>query len=384
MKNDNDPYDDTRYGHGTGEARDSVSPDQQRQGRAGGCPECRFVPTRVGDSFITDVNEFGKAVVYATDNGAKVVQCALGTINRNALRPGRARLRLQEGRARGGRAWPTRTPATTTCPRPATTRCPVHAIQYDGPSARTRRPSSRSPVLELRRAELPLRLGHRLLQRGHGRALGHRGLVYSAGLKNTTSPRSRPGEAAQIFFTTADDIDVPESREARRASTAGRTGLRSALRLRPRERQPRGRGREGGAHPARGRHHLAPAGSRCSTRTRSGPDRHRGLGLAPRASSTTTWRVGPGRAAARRRVQGLQRDEEHRPSVVVGADGAARVARHPRHRPDPRAGRRQPARRERLHHHRARARDRALRRRHRRRARRAAPHVLRARAIRRW
>jgi hypothetical protein len=72
MKNDNDPYDDTRYGHGTGEARDSVSRANNGIGSAGGCPECRFIPTRVGDSFITDVNEFGKAVVYATDNGAKV------------------------------------------------------------------------------------------------------------------------------------------------------------------------------------------------------------------------------------------------------------------------------------------------------------------------
>ena len=32
-KNDNDPYDDTRYGHGTGEARDSSAAGQQRAGR---------------------------------------------------------------------------------------------------------------------------------------------------------------------------------------------------------------------------------------------------------------------------------------------------------------------------------------------------------------
>src|SRR5262245_33165638 len=83
MKNDNDPYDDTRYGHGSGEARDSSAQTNNGAGGAGVSPLCRFIPTRVGDSFITDVNGFAKAVVYATDNGASIVQCALGTINMN-------------------------------------------------------------------------------------------------------------------------------------------------------------------------------------------------------------------------------------------------------------------------------------------------------------
>ena len=83
MKADNNPYDDTRYGHGTGEARDSTATGNNGKGSIGGRPKCRFIPMRVGDSFITDVNLFAEAVVYATDNGAKVVQCALGTLNMN-------------------------------------------------------------------------------------------------------------------------------------------------------------------------------------------------------------------------------------------------------------------------------------------------------------
>ncbi len=83
MKDDNDPYDDTRYGHGTGEARDSSAQTNNMIGDAGVCPLCRFMPLRAGDSFITDVTLFGKAVAYATDNGASVMQCALGTINNN-------------------------------------------------------------------------------------------------------------------------------------------------------------------------------------------------------------------------------------------------------------------------------------------------------------
>src|SRR5690606_30802867 len=85
MKDDNDPYDDTRYGHGTGEARDSVAEGNDGRGDIGGCPKCRYIPRRVADSFIADVNAFAQAVVYATDNGAKVVQCALGTVNMNAF-----------------------------------------------------------------------------------------------------------------------------------------------------------------------------------------------------------------------------------------------------------------------------------------------------------
>ena len=40
---------------------------------------------RVGDSFIADVNRFGQAVIYATDNDVQVVQEALGTLNNSSL-----------------------------------------------------------------------------------------------------------------------------------------------------------------------------------------------------------------------------------------------------------------------------------------------------------
>ena len=40
---------------------------------------------RVGDSFIADVNRFAAAVIYAVDNGALVIQSALGTLNNSSL-----------------------------------------------------------------------------------------------------------------------------------------------------------------------------------------------------------------------------------------------------------------------------------------------------------
>src|SRR2546429_874262 len=72
VDNDNDPYDDVHYGHGTGEARDSNA-EANNGNDLGTCPNCTVVPLRVGQSFIADVNRFAQAVVYATDNNVLVV-----------------------------------------------------------------------------------------------------------------------------------------------------------------------------------------------------------------------------------------------------------------------------------------------------------------------
>ena len=85
MDDDNDPYDDVQYGHGTGEAQDSVAEAENDQGGVGTCPSCMAYHMRVGDSFIADVNRFAAAVTYATDNGALVIQEALGTVNNTSL-----------------------------------------------------------------------------------------------------------------------------------------------------------------------------------------------------------------------------------------------------------------------------------------------------------
>lgn len=84
FENDNDPNDDVDYGHGTGEARDSTS-EAGVDDEDGTCPNCMSMPLRVGDSFVADVNHFAEAVVYAVDNGALVVQEALGTLNNSSF-----------------------------------------------------------------------------------------------------------------------------------------------------------------------------------------------------------------------------------------------------------------------------------------------------------
>ncbi len=77
---DNDPLDTVEYGHGTGEAKDSTAAENG-SGDVGGCPGCRFIPIRVGDSFIADGGRFAAGVLFAMDVGADVVQEALGAIS---------------------------------------------------------------------------------------------------------------------------------------------------------------------------------------------------------------------------------------------------------------------------------------------------------------
>jgi hypothetical protein len=79
--NDNNPYDDTRYGHGTGEARDSSAIGNDVGGDIGTCPNCMVLNLRVSDSFVADVNNFANAVYYGVDMGALVIQEALGALN---------------------------------------------------------------------------------------------------------------------------------------------------------------------------------------------------------------------------------------------------------------------------------------------------------------
>src|SRR6185436_14297951 len=131
MKDDNDPYDDTRYGHGTGEANDSTAAANNMIGGAGVCPKCRFVPTRVGDIFITDVTSFGKAVVYAADNDVKIVQCALGTINMNRY----AQSALDYAYDKGVLVITSMADENSrhhNLPATSNHTLPVHAIEYDG------------------------------------------------------------------------------------------------------------------------------------------------------------------------------------------------------------------------------------------------------------
>lgn len=80
-EHDNDPGDRTRFGHGTGEALDSTGALNNGIGHAGICGNCTFMAVRVNDSFVVDANAFSDGVIYAVDQGASLVQQALGAAN---------------------------------------------------------------------------------------------------------------------------------------------------------------------------------------------------------------------------------------------------------------------------------------------------------------
>ncbi|HEV3127343.1 MAG TPA: hypothetical protein VGY32_00090 [Solirubrobacteraceae bacterium] len=84
VDNNNDPYDDVQYGHGTGEVQDSAG-EANTNSTLGTCPNCMITELRVGESFIADVNRFAQAVLYATDVGASVIQEPLGTLDNSSF-----------------------------------------------------------------------------------------------------------------------------------------------------------------------------------------------------------------------------------------------------------------------------------------------------------
>jgi MYXO-CTERM domain-containing protein len=84
MWNDNNPYDDTDAGHGTGEALLSAE-EGGDGGDVGSCPNCMLLHMRVGDGFVADASGFASAVLYATDRGADIVQVAIGSLTRPAF-----------------------------------------------------------------------------------------------------------------------------------------------------------------------------------------------------------------------------------------------------------------------------------------------------------
>lgn len=216
FKNDNDPFDDTDYGHGTGEARDSAGATNNGIGGAGVCPTCRFVAMRVGDSFIANVNDYAQAVIYAADNGAQVVQEALGTINMNSY-----------AQAAMDYAWAKGTVIVASMAdensrhhnQPAANNhtMPVHAITMlgaDEQSTTARSFLAFNPCTNYGGQNYLSASGTGCSSEAVGRLSGLSGLVYAMGLQAKLDPPLSAGEVMQIFLMTADDIFVPESQQA--------------------------------------------------------------------------------------------------------------------------------------------------------------------------
>ncbi len=87
--NNNEPADLSSYfaayHHGTGRALDAAAAGNNGESSIGVCPHCQIMPVRVWDTFVSDANTFALGMVYATDNGAKVLEGANGSLYHSAF-----------------------------------------------------------------------------------------------------------------------------------------------------------------------------------------------------------------------------------------------------------------------------------------------------------
>ncbi len=217
-KNDNNPYDDTRYGHGTGEAEDSSDEANNGQGDIGVCPDCRFMMLRAGDSFIADATDFAKGVVYAADNGVKVVQEALGTINQTAF----SKAAIDYAYAHGTAVIASMADENSrhhNMPGVTNHTLPVHAITNDSTAPGSFRTAWSAPTPP--RSSLSTRArnygGQNMLSvsgtscssEATGKGAGLAALIFSEGLNQQLDLSAE--EVMQLMKMNADLIDVPQS-----------------------------------------------------------------------------------------------------------------------------------------------------------------------------
>lgn len=209
-KNDNDPYDDTRYGHGTGEAEDSAGEANNGESDPGVCPNCMFIPLRVGDSFVTDANDFAKATVYAADNGAKVVQEALGTVDQTAFSKAAIDYAYNKGLIVMA-SMADENSRHHNMPATANHVMTVHSIRYNDQNVESATSFIAFDTCSNYGAHLSLSISATSCSsEATGRSSGIAGLAYSMGLQEGLQLTAE--EVIQLFKMTADDIDVPESR----------------------------------------------------------------------------------------------------------------------------------------------------------------------------
>lgn len=210
LHNDNDAYDDTRYGHGNGEAEGVAAEGNNQFGGIGVCPKCRILPIRTGESYVGDSTDFAKGAVFAADSGATIFNIALGSINQTAA-----------SRAAIDYAYNQNILVVTSMadenarhhnmPATANHTLTVHSIRYDADSF-----DQSSTFVHFDRCsnfggQMSLSISATSCSsEATEKTSGMAGLLYSYARKKNL--QLSPNEAMQIFRQTADDIDDPLSR----------------------------------------------------------------------------------------------------------------------------------------------------------------------------
>ena len=211
--NDNDAYDDTRFGHGNGEAQDSGAQGNNGVGNIGVCPECTLLMVRVGDSFVADANDFGNGVVFAVDSGADVIQEALGAINMTSFARQSIEYAYQNNRvviasAADELSFHHNFPGTTNHT------VYVHAVVHDtGSRARSTTFLNFNNCTNYGGQLLLSTPGGGCSSEATGKTSGHAGLLYSYARDLEVDPPLSSEEVRGLLIMSVDDINVAESQE---------------------------------------------------------------------------------------------------------------------------------------------------------------------------
>ncbi len=209
---DNDPHDDTDFGHGDGEAKDSAAEGDNGEDTIGVCPRCSVLMVRVGDSFVTDSNDFADGAVFAVDSGAEVLQEALGAVNHSAFARGAIEYAYLNGVAVVASA-ADELSFHHNFPGTNNHTLYVHAIIHD---------KAREEATTFLNYNNCTNHGAQLILSTPGRGCsseatgvtaGHVGLLYSAAKEVALDPPLNGAEVHGLLIMSADDIFVPSSLE---------------------------------------------------------------------------------------------------------------------------------------------------------------------------
>jgi hypothetical protein len=212
LMGDNDPYEDTRFYHGTNQARHAVAGANDGMGGVGTCPNCRFVPLRVGDSFIADAQAFALATTYSADNGVSVIECALGTVDMTSFAMSAVEYAWNKGLLVVA-SMADENSKHQNVPNTTNYTLQVHAILNNGTDADATKAKSMTVFDPGTNYGGNNYLSASSEDASSGAAAvtsGVAGLVLSAARKYGSAPLA-PGELFQLLTMTADDVDMPES-----------------------------------------------------------------------------------------------------------------------------------------------------------------------------
>jgi len=212
LKDDNNPFDDTRDGHGTREAAIAAATTNNGIAAAGVCPSCRILPLRVGDSVVADAQDFAQAILYAVDNGAQVVQSSLQTVNMTRFAEAALAHAFNEDVFV---VTSTSDVGSRRSDLPATTNYTLiaHALGYDGTNASTSHSFlAANPCAQFGSANFFSISSDRCATGVAGALAGVAGLMVSTALQYGPTPGLTPAELQALLISSADDVDVPESR----------------------------------------------------------------------------------------------------------------------------------------------------------------------------